>query len=187
MYIKGVSTRRVTKIMEKLCGFQVSSTQVSKLTMELDAEFGKWLAASSTSSKTHSKMHSNTSPDRISKARSPPTSPPFSTPMTARTRKPAWRASSKTSLLPPENHLERQHSDRHLPLQAPSQHQGSRPKINPQFNEIADEGPGLRQPAAAFRHAACCERGKRRFHRAFPVPMPPASQQGCIAQSYSRL
>ena len=42
MYIEGVSTRRVTKIMEKLCGFQISSTQVSKLTMELDAEFGKW-------------------------------------------------------------------------------------------------------------------------------------------------
>jgi transposase-like protein len=42
MYIEGVSTRRVTKVMEKLCGFQVSSTQVSNLTAELDAEFAKW-------------------------------------------------------------------------------------------------------------------------------------------------
>ena len=42
MYVEGVSTRRVTKIMEKLCGFQVSSTQVSKLTAELDSEFQKW-------------------------------------------------------------------------------------------------------------------------------------------------
>jgi putative transposase len=42
MYVEGVSTRRVTKIMEKLCGFQVSSTQVSKLTADLDSEFQKW-------------------------------------------------------------------------------------------------------------------------------------------------
>ncbi len=28
--------------MEKLCGFQVSSTQVSKLTAELDEKFDKW-------------------------------------------------------------------------------------------------------------------------------------------------
>jgi hypothetical protein len=62
-----------------------------------------------------------------------------------------------------------------------------RPKINAHLDEIDDEVPGLRQPAAAFRHAACCERGKRRSHRAFPVPMPSGSQQGCIAQSYSRL
>lgn len=42
MYVEGVSTRRVTKIMEKLCGFQVSSGQVSNLTRELDVEFAKW-------------------------------------------------------------------------------------------------------------------------------------------------
>lgn len=42
MYVEGVSTRRVTKIMEKLCGFQVSSGQVSNLTKELDVEFLKW-------------------------------------------------------------------------------------------------------------------------------------------------
>lgn len=42
MYVEGVSTRRVTKIMEKLCGFEVSSGQVSNLTKELDVEFAKW-------------------------------------------------------------------------------------------------------------------------------------------------
>ena len=42
MYVEGVSTRRVSKVMEKLCGFLVSSTQVSKLTAELDIEFKKW-------------------------------------------------------------------------------------------------------------------------------------------------
>ncbi len=42
MYVEGVSTRRVTKVMEKLCGFQVSSGQVSKLTAELDVEFEAW-------------------------------------------------------------------------------------------------------------------------------------------------
>ena len=42
MYIEGVSTRRVSKVMGELCGFEVSSTQVSNLTAELDAEFTKW-------------------------------------------------------------------------------------------------------------------------------------------------
>ncbi len=42
MYVEGVSTRRVTKIVEKLCGFQVSSTQVSRLTAAPDSEFQKW-------------------------------------------------------------------------------------------------------------------------------------------------
>jgi putative transposase len=42
MYVEGVSTRRVTKVMQKLCGFEVSSGQVSKLTGELDVEFKKW-------------------------------------------------------------------------------------------------------------------------------------------------
>ncbi len=42
MYVEGVSTRRVSKIMETLCGFEVSSAQVSKLTGELDTEFEKW-------------------------------------------------------------------------------------------------------------------------------------------------
>jgi putative transposase len=42
MYLQGVSTRRVTTVMGELCGFEVSSTQVSNLTAELDAEFTKW-------------------------------------------------------------------------------------------------------------------------------------------------
>lgn len=42
MYVEGVSTRRVTKIMEQLCGFQVSSGQVSNLNKQLDEEFEKW-------------------------------------------------------------------------------------------------------------------------------------------------
>jgi len=44
MYIKGVSTRRVTGVMEKLCGLEVTSTQVSRITAELDGEFAKWRA-----------------------------------------------------------------------------------------------------------------------------------------------
>ena len=36
MYIEGVSTRRVTKILNKMCGLQVSSSQVSRCTKALD-------------------------------------------------------------------------------------------------------------------------------------------------------
>jgi putative transposase len=39
MYLEGVSTRKVQDITEKLCGLQVSSTQVSRLTQELDEQF----------------------------------------------------------------------------------------------------------------------------------------------------
>lgn len=42
MYIKGVSTRNVSKIMEELCGFEVSSTEVSRATKLLDNEFENW-------------------------------------------------------------------------------------------------------------------------------------------------
>ena len=35
MYLEGVSTRKVQDITEKLCGYEVSSTQVSRLTQEL--------------------------------------------------------------------------------------------------------------------------------------------------------
>lgn len=42
MYIQGVSTRRVTKIVEQLCGFQVSQSQVSEATAMLDEEIEKW-------------------------------------------------------------------------------------------------------------------------------------------------
>jgi len=38
MYVMGVSTRRVTKITEQLCGLEISSTQVSRLTKELDEQ-----------------------------------------------------------------------------------------------------------------------------------------------------
>jgi putative transposase len=42
MYIGGVSTRKVSKIFEEMCGFEVSSTQVSRATKELDGELTKW-------------------------------------------------------------------------------------------------------------------------------------------------
>jgi len=42
MYVEGVSTRRVSKIMEQMCGFEVSSGQVSNLNKQLDEEFEKW-------------------------------------------------------------------------------------------------------------------------------------------------
>lgn len=39
MYLEGVSTRRVQDITEKLCGLEISSTQVSRMTQELDEQF----------------------------------------------------------------------------------------------------------------------------------------------------
>jgi len=42
MYVQGVSTRRVTKVVEELCGFEISSGQVSQLNKQLDEEFEKW-------------------------------------------------------------------------------------------------------------------------------------------------
>lgn len=39
MYIKGVSTRKVTAVTKELCGLEVSSSQVSAMTKELDTEF----------------------------------------------------------------------------------------------------------------------------------------------------
>jgi transposase-like protein len=36
MYIQGVSTRKVTKITEQLCGFEVTSSEVSRASKELD-------------------------------------------------------------------------------------------------------------------------------------------------------
>ena len=38
MYVNGVSTRRVKKITEELCGLEISSTQVSRLSKLLDEE-----------------------------------------------------------------------------------------------------------------------------------------------------
>lgn len=42
MYINGVSTRRVTEILEKMCGTQVDSTAVSRAAKTLDAELSAW-------------------------------------------------------------------------------------------------------------------------------------------------
>ncbi len=39
MYLEGVSTRKVQDITERLCGYEVSSTQVSRITQELDGQF----------------------------------------------------------------------------------------------------------------------------------------------------
>jgi putative transposase len=39
MYLQGVSTRKVQDITEKLCGYEVSSSQVSRVTQELDEQF----------------------------------------------------------------------------------------------------------------------------------------------------
>ena len=39
MYVQGVSTRKVAAITEQMCGFAVSSSQVSKATAELDEQF----------------------------------------------------------------------------------------------------------------------------------------------------
>ncbi len=42
MYVQGVSTRKVKAITEKLCGFEVTSSQVSRATAELDEHFKQW-------------------------------------------------------------------------------------------------------------------------------------------------
>jgi transposase-like protein len=42
MYIKGVSTRKVTKILEKMCGLEITASQVSRASKELDDELSKW-------------------------------------------------------------------------------------------------------------------------------------------------
>lgn len=42
MYVNGVSTRKVSKITEKLCGTEISSTQVSRIAARLDDELEMW-------------------------------------------------------------------------------------------------------------------------------------------------
>ena len=42
MYVQGVSTRKVSAIVEELCGLSVSSTQVSQCAARLDAELQSW-------------------------------------------------------------------------------------------------------------------------------------------------
>ncbi len=44
MYVQGVSTRKVSAILEKMCGLKVSSTQVSNAAKQLDEELEKWRA-----------------------------------------------------------------------------------------------------------------------------------------------
>ena len=42
MYVQGVSTRKVSRIVEELCGHKVSSTQVSACAAKLDVELQLW-------------------------------------------------------------------------------------------------------------------------------------------------
>ena len=42
MYIQGVSTRRVKEITEALCGFEVSSSEVSRVAKEMDVALDQW-------------------------------------------------------------------------------------------------------------------------------------------------
>ena len=42
MYIQGVSTRKVTDIMEALCGFEITSQQVSNAVKAIDSEIKTW-------------------------------------------------------------------------------------------------------------------------------------------------
>lgn len=42
MYIQGVSTRKVTSVLKKLCGLEISSSQVSNASKLLDKELEKW-------------------------------------------------------------------------------------------------------------------------------------------------
>eukprot|EP01099_Mayorella_cantabrigiensis_P007343 TRINITY_DN6507_c0_g1_i1.p1 TRINITY_DN6507_c0_g1~~TRINITY_DN6507_c0_g1_i1.p1 ORF type:complete len:273 (-),score=2.52 TRINITY_DN6507_c0_g1_i1:627-1358(-) len=42
MYVQGVSTRKVSAIIEEMCGFTVTSSQVSRAAADLDKEFEVW-------------------------------------------------------------------------------------------------------------------------------------------------
>jgi putative transposase len=42
MYIQGVSTRKVTHILQELCGLEMTSSQVSRATAQLDDELHQW-------------------------------------------------------------------------------------------------------------------------------------------------
>lgn len=42
MYLCGVATRKVTRVMEKTCGFEVSSQDVSRAAKELDEQITQW-------------------------------------------------------------------------------------------------------------------------------------------------
>jgi len=42
MEVKGVSTRKVTAVVENLCRLEVASTQVSRAALELDEQLNAW-------------------------------------------------------------------------------------------------------------------------------------------------
>lgn len=42
MYVKGISTRKVTAVLERMCGLEISSAQVSRATADLDGIFKQW-------------------------------------------------------------------------------------------------------------------------------------------------
>ena len=42
MYVNGVSTRKVSNIVEKICGFEVSAQMISNASKELDASLAAW-------------------------------------------------------------------------------------------------------------------------------------------------
>jgi transposase-like protein len=42
MYVEDVSTRKVSAIIEALCGLQISKSQVSALSQKLDTEIQEW-------------------------------------------------------------------------------------------------------------------------------------------------
>lgn len=42
MYVKGISTRKVTDVLEKMCGLDISSTQVSRVARILDEQLNRW-------------------------------------------------------------------------------------------------------------------------------------------------
>ena len=42
MYVQGVSTRKVTAVVQELCGLDITSTQVSRAAAELDEQLSAW-------------------------------------------------------------------------------------------------------------------------------------------------
>ncbi len=42
MYVQGISTRKVTAVVEELCGLEVTSNQVSRTAAELDEQLNAW-------------------------------------------------------------------------------------------------------------------------------------------------
>lgn len=42
MYVLGISTRKVTKVVEEMCGLQISSSDVSRASALLDEDLNKW-------------------------------------------------------------------------------------------------------------------------------------------------